>query len=300
MSAATIIKSTDANVPVLSGTEGSLAALIRYIAPRLGWEIMFDNGPVIVIRPQSYKGGQALLYRFDDRAARGGAAPRVAEVRAYESMSDINTGGGLVGPVYLHKSYYANTTGYTYSVIGDTYGFFINSYLYKSGSVDGEPLSVAYCGFCNMFYSNDIPKCLLFADSVDGPSYGSKMMLHSPGSYGGSSGLYLHRNRAGVLNVTVSVQAASVMDIEGHAIGTYRSTAEWNSSKAWPSDKVIVAPIYINDGAPYSICGILPAYSRQSSLYTGYQQLSGWDGISVSAGYEAGNILVSLGDDFRP
>lgn len=210
MSAATIIKSTDANVPVLSGTEGSLAALIRYIAPILGWEIMFDNGPVIVVRPQSYKGGHVLLYRFDDRAARGGEAPRIAEVRAYESMPDIDLGSGLVGPVYMHKSPMIGTTAQPYIIIGDSYGFYLFG---NSAAVNNDlPVIPNYVGFGNALFPTDTPMCVCIGSSDSRSLSGgySQLGLESTGvSASGPPTMKIHRNVDGQVNVSVFGRSSS-------------------------------------------------------------------------------------------
>lgn len=116
MAAPLVIKSTDANVPVLSGTEGSLAAIFRYAAPLLNWDIVFDSGAKIVIRAKT---GLKLLYRIDDKATRSATAPRVASITAYESMSDIDTGSGLVGPTFIVKSTVADGSARPWLISAD-------------------------------------------------------------------------------------------------------------------------------------------------------------------------------------
>jgi len=228
MTVATVVTSTMPNVPVLSGTEGSLVALIRYIAPILGWEIMFDNGPVIVIRPQSYKGGQALLYRFDDRAERGGAAPRVAGVSAYESMSDINTGAGLVGPGYVSKSSSANTTARPWLVVGDQYGF----YLFTDTAFfsNSSPMNTQYFGFLNGLFSTDIPICALMggADSASDNTYSYIGLDYFKASENVSDiYCYIHRNIDGVLNTKVTCRSASYLSGLSESGSYYAMSAEF-------------------------------------------------------------------------
>lgn len=301
MSAATVLTSAMSGMPVLSGTGGSLAALIRHIAPILGWSIEFDNSTdIIVIKPQSYGGGQALFYRIDDRAARGGAAPRVAEVRAYESMIDINTGAGLVGPVPVHKSYDANTTGYPYTIAGDQYGFFLNSNLYKA-AFEEAPTALSYIGFLNRLRDTDAPVCAVFGDSADGVSSGSFMVYQAPPITTGKAGLFVHRSREGVLNTQVALRSGGVFEIDGHGIGTERSNTSFFEYKQLPEDEVIAAPIYVNNGSAYSIQYVLPAAALQSKLSTGYNAtFYGFNGVSISTGYDVGKLAVPLDGSFRP
>ena len=301
MSAATVLTSAMSEMPALSGSGGSLASLIRYIAPILGWSIEFDNSTdIIVIKPQSYGGGQALFYRIDDRAARGGAAPRVAEVRAYESMSDINTGAGLVGPGYIHKSYYANTTGYLYTIAGDQYGFFLNSNLYKS-AFETTPTALSYRGFLNRLRDTDAPVCAVFGDSADGVSLGSFMVYQAPPATTGKAGLFVHKSKEVVLNTKVALRSGGVFEIEGHGIGAVNLGTSFTVYKPLPEDEVIAAPIYVNNGSAYSIQYVLPAVSLQSKLSTGYNAtLLGFNGLSINQGYDVGKLAVPLDGSFRP
>lgn len=301
MSAATVITSSMPNVPVLSGTEGSLAVLIRYIAPILGWEIMFDNGPVIVVRPQSYKGGQSLLYRFDDRAARGGAAPMVAEVRAYESMSNINTGAGLVGPVYVHKSHTADSVARTYVIAGDQYGFYLQSNFCNSSNSPGTPV-ISYIGF-NIPVTDEIPICVLFADAKDfsAAATGTGFLLNASPATGSVAGAYIHKNKSGTLNTAVAVMGGC-FDIQGHAIGCEYITSGWEegNKKPLPSGSAGVR-LKINDGKAYTLGGFLPGYSRQSYSYgPAFSEISGFAMGDGFYSYMKSSIIIPLSEDFRP
>ena len=210
MSAATVLTSAMSGMPALSGTGGSLAALIRHIAPILGWSIEFDNSTdIIVIKPQSYGGGQALFYRFDDRAARGGAAPRVAEVRAYESMSDINTGAGLVGPVYISKSPTNDAVTRSWHVFGDAYGFYAGTHSANTTYPDGIPVNWHYFGFVNGVV-NAVPICVMIGcgDLTGNVDYVISGMLYATSDSTGSlSYMYAHHNIEGTAkSVAVSPQ----------------------------------------------------------------------------------------------
>lgn len=208
-----IINYQDPGVPTLSGTEGSLSALLRYAAPLLGWDIIYDSGLIIVIRPKSYKGGQQLYYRFDDRAARGGVAPRIAKVQAYESMSGIDTGVNLVGPTYVHKSYYTNTTAQPYRIIGDQYGMYLFMPTVYNNTT--TPTNVHYFGFSNAIFNTQVPVCIVGGSSdsaaIDGYSMiGYEYMLISdPLSSYATNRLYIHRDTQGSLNALLVGKSTS-------------------------------------------------------------------------------------------
>lgn len=272
MSAATVITSAMPNVPVLSGTEGSLAALIRYIAPILGWEIMFDNGPVIVVRPQSYKGGQPLLYRFDDRAARGGAAPRIAEVRAYESMSDIDTGAGLVGPVYIHKSYTSDTASRRYYIIADQYGMLlatphVNQWVYTVAQ------GHAYLGFLNA-YSDEIPVCSLFGNGDADSSFG--YMVYQPEITASSKAFcFEHKNRSGQVNIPVAVFCPAYQR-SNYAFGNANDTTAYPAYV--PGNECAIGRPFVNDGSVYTCRGEIPGmrvlFCSEQSIAANFQDMS--------------------------
>lgn len=143
MAAPIVIKHTDSGVPQLSGAEGTFASILRYAAALLDWDIPFDSGTKIVLRAKT---GQRLFYRVDDRSARGGNAPYSAKIEAYESMSDIDTGSGYVGPVYCTKSDAANTDSRAWLISGDaTYINFASNYRNSSWGV--VTYGGVYCGF---------------------------------------------------------------------------------------------------------------------------------------------------------
>lgn len=263
MSAAMVLTSAMPGMPILNGTGGSLAGLFRHIAPILGWSIEFDNDTdIIVVRPQSYSGGQALFYRIDDRAARGGLSPKTAEIRAYESMSDINTGSGLIGPVYIHKSYYANTAAQKYYLIGDQYGFYLVTNPLDPNSYQNAAWTPHYLGFLNKAMSDDIPVCVLFG-SPDEQNFNYISLASIPSSSGFST-MKLHKNRAGTLNVSTAQVSGSGITPEGYALGTRHYKAGTNTAVliGLPTYPYLGTALYsrpfVKDGSSGTISGYLP------------------------------------------
>lgn len=334
MSAPIVIKSTDSGVPVLSGTEGSLAALIRYIAPLLGWSIIYDGGTVIVVQPQSYKGGQALLYRFDDRAARGGAAPRVAKVEAYESMSDINTGSGLVGPVYQAKSSTADSTSKLWRVIGDAYGFYLFTIKQTGGSLI-NPTNAFYYGFANGLLPNDLPPCIMAGcdDSV------GTYALSRLGAVGTAIStafdfVYAHKDRSGALNKKCAfVSAGSLAVISSSAVIAISTSWPTNSTSPtytklpYPfNGQLLYYPVYMNEGVANTLLCSLPGFFGHMHRHTSLDPspilplcisddyLNGYGPISfdnktfmhysimpIANEYQySGAVLIDIGTEFRP
>lgn len=316
MSAATVLTSAMAGMPVLNGTEGSLAALIRYIAPILGWSIEFDNGPVIVIRPQSYKGGQALCYRIDDRAARGGLAPRTAEIKAYESMSDINTGAGLVGTIYIQKSYTANTTANAYEICGDAYGFYIHSCKVYASALPTKAEVIAYIGFSDPILS-DAPICVMLGQSDStslGTGYLSACAVLRDASIASTPNCFIHKNMAATLGV-----AASLI-INGGPHPVNKSFSHYyNTMPAYDGNLVYGKP-YCNDGSAFSFNSYLPGLYYLCHSYASINALNlhpfnvnnalSVDGKTfvtadaasqtATGSYEWGFVAIDIGEGFRP
>lgn len=118
--------------------------------PALGWSRTFDRYlNTAVYRPAE---GLQLLYRVDDN--RDTANYQVAQVTAYESMSDVNTGFGGWGSLFLGKSCGSDVQNMLkYSppwwIVGDRRGFYLligDYYSYQPDSVRGAPVVMHYLG----------------------------------------------------------------------------------------------------------------------------------------------------------
>lgn len=309
MSAAIIITNATAGAPVLNGTEGSLSALFRYLAPILGWSIESDNGPIIVVKPQSYKGGQALLYRIDDRAARGGAAPRVAEVRAYESMSDINTGLGLVGPTYVCKSYSADTVSRPWDVIGDQYGFYLSTAIPYSLYYNATNTQMLhYLGFANNeLYPSLVPVCVLFGgpDKVSQDTDWPKMTTTFSATTASAAYMFVHRNRGGALNVPV----CCCFNGGPHPIGEAFGNKDALPAMPAYTGTLIRGRPFINNGVGHSVMDFLPGYyypchssgiTSRVNIPDGSSTLLPLYVYGADKNKGGGFILFEISEGFRP
>lgn len=227
MAAPIVIRSTDLGAPVLSGVEGSLAAIIRYAAPLLDWDIIFDAGTKIVIRAKT---GSRLYVRINDTAARGGSAPRIAEVRAYESMSNIDTGAGLVGPSYLSKSDEANTNSREYIIVGDG-TFFSMCHCFFEPTWTDYAYNGSYWGFgdgIKAFPFIDYSPFVLFG-GADNTAFPKNLIYVN--LYGTKSAFFLHRSVDGSqLNVPSALIANSGMSLSylGYTVHTGKPVYPYN------------------------------------------------------------------------
>lgn len=92
MAAPTVIKWTDPGAPALTRTAGSLIRVLDYCLPQRGWVKTFTGTNKAVYRAAS--GTERKFYHFqNDAAFRSSFA--LAGVKAYDSMSDVDTGAGL-------------------------------------------------------------------------------------------------------------------------------------------------------------------------------------------------------------
>ena len=136
----TIYSSTDSGAPVLTGQVGTLAALLDAVlvdgygsgpsakAP-LGWTREYTATDKRVFRPDPIEGSGYYL-RVDDSSAAGNA--RISRLRAYESMSDIDTGSNPVPTVAQRadgamwcKSSVASSLARAWWIIGNARCFYL-------------------------------------------------------------------------------------------------------------------------------------------------------------------------------
>lgn len=116
-------------------------------------------------------------------------------------MSDINTGAGLVGPVYIHKSRTADTVARPYAIFGDSYGFHLFGDV--CGQYPADMVTRNYLGFCHKFTSSS-GVCGLFGHTDAYGPLGQGDFLRQP-SIAASAGCYMHKDEAGTLNRNVAV-----------------------------------------------------------------------------------------------
>lgn len=123
-------RSTDSGAPTLSGTAGSLIALLDaclvdgYGAKAAaGWTKNYSGTNKAVYRPSH---GNRYYLRVLDDGSDGTQGARLARVRGYETMSDVDTGTGefptdaqVSGGLYMGKSSTLDSTARPWVVLAD-------------------------------------------------------------------------------------------------------------------------------------------------------------------------------------
>lgn len=151
----TIFSSTDAGAPALSGTAGSLATLLDAIlvdgygtgpsakAP-LGWTRTYTAANKRVYRNDPVEGSGTYLRLLDDASLPGGA--RMAQLLAFASMSNIDTGVGQTPAALQHpsgclwpKSTTADSTARLWWAIGNSRALYLFIGWYNNGAVGHGP-----------------------------------------------------------------------------------------------------------------------------------------------------------------
>lgn len=123
-----VYDSTMPSAPVLNATENSLALLLKACLvdgfgakPAAGWTMPYSATGKAVFKP-SVGGG---YYRFNDSAARGGAGLRVAELKCYEAMTDVDSGTGLGAVGFILKSTTSDAIARPWVLIADELSFYL-------------------------------------------------------------------------------------------------------------------------------------------------------------------------------
>lgn len=123
-------RSTDSGAPTLNGTSGSLIALLDACLVNgygsksaAGWTKEYAATNKAVYRPSH---GNRYYLRVLDDGSDGTNGARVARVRGYETMSDVDTGTGpfptdaqVSGGLFIGKSSTADSTARTWVLLAD-------------------------------------------------------------------------------------------------------------------------------------------------------------------------------------
>lgn len=189
--------STDASAPSLSGTAGALIALLDAIlingygsyTPTAGWSKAFSGTNLAVYRSTA-TGATGFYLRVDDTTT------TYATVRAYESMSDVNTGTNQIGvDLYWRKSSTADATARPYAFAMDERAFnlaaaWAASVSYASIVTFGDfPSDVAGDGYALVFTGDTV------SNASNVYSSNASWAAVSPGST--QAGIYAARSYTG-------------------------------------------------------------------------------------------------------
>ncbi len=261
-----VYRSSDASAPVLSGTAGSLTALLYACLVTgygalagAGWAREFTSTNKAVFRAAS---GNRMRLRVDDTST--------TEARAigYEVMTDADTGTGpfptngqVSGGLYIRKSNTADGTARAWMVIADEKRFY---FLNNSANSD---LTVAFGGAemgghfffgeISSYKAGDAYNTLIMGAEATGTSANRLAVVTAPtANFTGQTGHYMARpfyQSAG------SMQVAKIQPMQfngGAVIG--------NVGVPYPdpvTGALLLSPVYITESGPQNVSltrGVLP------------------------------------------
>lgn len=178
-----LIRSDDSGAPALNGENGSLYDVLKWALPQLGWTIEFDNGSDVIVFRNSGAAGTGNYLRLDDNPVNHDAVDaRLANVRSFSQMTDIDSGSDEVGGAdwLLPKSASATADARPWAIVGDeTYFWF----LVDPGT--GGFFTPYYIGDIAPDNSGDTGAFLTQATNATDPSSASTII--AVGSWGGTS-----------------------------------------------------------------------------------------------------------------
>ena len=158
MSTVRYYRHDDAGAPVLSGTVGSLTALLRAVLvgtagiaygskPSAGWSESFIGSAanIAAFRNNTVDGASGAFFRVHDNAPGTGGA-REATVQGFATMTDVNTGTEGNTPIYVRKSATLTSAARPWLVIAD--GKTVYLYLGATGDASSyRGRDTAFVGF---------------------------------------------------------------------------------------------------------------------------------------------------------
>lgn len=301
MPAPTVIKWTDANAPVLNNATGRAIELWDFITSKLGWTKEFSGLNKAVYRPSS---GTRKFYRIDDTVSGTYQGTYKFKISTYDSMSDIDSGAGLVGPCWCYKSWngggVVNSDAKPWFAIGDGAGFLLITKPFPT-YIKGEIMELNYFGDGIPLFSSDQQFAVITGPTTDVIATSEMLLLNNPLSASSAkASIRASRN----IDVSLSNVAGCLMTNGGLHVGMVMGT----KGPVYPYDgKLLYSRPLVNDGAAYSMRGFIPGlYSPEHSSGLTDGATIDIDGYSfmVFKGYDYNNVkisyfLVDIGEGFR-
>lgn len=254
--------STDSGAPVLSGTAGSLIALLDAClisgygtAPNAkagaGWAKAFSGTNVAVYRAAT---GLRHFHRFDDAGTTG------ARARGYEAMTDAtDTGTGpfptdaqISGGGYVYKSASANTTAVPWVLI--TNGRTV--YLIVQSQAGFENSSVHMFGEITSYKAGDAYHSAIICQPSTPNGNGSYFasISSNSGNFSALNGHYLARSHT---QVTGAVTCGKSSD---YTRGAHAGTHPYPDPV---TGGILLAPLYVLEAGANVTRGVLPGIWSQ-------------------------------------
>lgn len=192
----TLIKSTDAGAPELTGLAGGLITVLDYaLVTRLGWT-KAQTGTNKAAYKASAPEASGALFWVDDTTT------KYATVRGYETMSGLDTGTNpfpttMQTTLYAQKSNTADSAARPWMIVGDERLFYLVTEWHSVYPSNGD---IVVFGDIVSFKSGDAWPALIIAGVYNTPSYPSQ---HTNNAFskleGACVGHYLARNYAQVV-----------------------------------------------------------------------------------------------------
>lgn len=270
----TAYSSADASAPTLDGTVGSLidvldACLVDGYGAKTaaGWAKSFSGTNKAAYRPPA--GTRFYLRVQDDGPGAGGA--REARVTGYETMSDVDTGGGLFGGeissafVVWRKSNTADSTARAWLVYADGRTVYI---FIATGDSSGVYMSYAFGDFYSIA-SGDAYNCLIIGRETENSVSNTLEGMASGSSIVGTdlAGHYAARTSGGGGG---EVTLGKHGDIAKSTFGS-SSRASWNglvTAPNGPDGAYYLAPCVIVEGS--NIRGRMRGWWQLCNVPTGF------------------------------
>lgn len=311
MAAPKVYKSTDANAPVLNGTTGSAINFIRAIcvtgygnkAP-LGWQEIFSKTGVIVIRPPESVPGNRLFYRIDDTVSGSYQGTNKFKIETYESMSDIDTGAGYMGPEWIYKSTTADNVARNWTVVGDAAGF------HTAIVANGSHAELNYQGHGIPFFSSDAWFSIISGRGSQHTYYAELPEIQPiTVAANGDNCVRVARKlsgEAGSIGTPIALYPGG-----GFSIDIIMGSVSLPAALTYPvMGKLIYSRPFLNDGAEKTMRGYLPGlYCPEHGAGLTHGQVYPDNGLELMAlkiSYYntdtpyGGWALIDIGEGFRP
>lgn len=266
MGAPTVYRWDDTSAPALvaghaAGTPGSAVAVLKACLvdgygskSAAGWTREYTNGDdsMSVFRSSSVNGNGFYYQALHDATLYGG---RTLQIKAFETMSAVDTGTGETGAVYGICSLTLDTVERPWIVIADDQCFYFFCWYDETGLASTFTTDPASCGM----FAGDI------VSAVAGDGYGSMVI-------GTNSSSYNHTRLGAMIAVTTASTTGTyaVRTSDGvtanKAVGIFPGGGPGNALQMGyggaphpfnTSDTIICRPS-VNEGSSYTFRGWLP------------------------------------------
>lgn len=120
----TIVNQVDDAGPLLTNGAGSLYSIFKQFADSLGFDLPFDDPSKSTLVMRARVGNRYFVKIVDDATHHAGSNDTNAFIQTFESMTNIDTGTGLLSEGYFQKAHNTTDRQYTIASDGRTLHFF--------------------------------------------------------------------------------------------------------------------------------------------------------------------------------